>query len=145
MRDEIIRRNMLIIISSLVIFFFASLYIISYTNRKNLENELINVSNILFEKLDKTISEEEMRSEVNIFTANQKWFYVVVTNSYGNYVIDSSTDNDIALSNSKLSAKELKLAKKVDSKSRIYIEDKMIYYIYVFICLCWVLVEACGI
>ncbi len=130
MRDEIIKRNMLIIISSLLVFFFASLYIISYTNRKNLETELINVSNILFEKLDKTISEEEMKNEVNIFTNNQDWFYVVVTNSYGNYVIDSSTDENLEFSNRKLSNDELKLINKIDEKDRIYINNQMIYYIY---------------
>lgn len=130
MRDEIIKRNMIIIISSLLVFFFASLYIISYTNRKNLETELINVSNILFEKLDKTVSEEEIKNEINIFTNNQDWFYVVVTNSYGNYVIDSSTDENLEFSNRKLSSDELKLINKIDEKDRIYIDNQMIYYIY---------------
>lgn len=130
MRDEIIKRNMIIIISSLLVFFFASLYIISYTNRKNLETELINVSNILFEKLDKTVSEEEIKNEINIFTNDQDWFYVVVTNSYGNYVIDSSTDENLEFSNRKLSSDELKLINKIDEKDRIYIDNQMIYYIY---------------
>lgn len=130
MRDEIIKRNMLVIISSLVIFFFASLYIISYTNRKNLENELINVSNILIEKLDNTVSEEEIKNEVNIFTNGQKWFYVVVTNSYGNFVIDSSTDENLETGKRKLKDYELKLIDKIDAKDRIYIDNQMIYYIY---------------
>ena len=130
MRDDIIKRNMILIISCLVIFFFASLYIISYTNRKNLETELVNVSNILIQKLDRTVSEEEMNAEIGDFISNQDWLYIVVTNNYGNYVIDSSTDENLDVAGRKLSPDELKLVNKVNEKDRIYINNGFIYYIY---------------
>ncbi len=121
---------MIIIVASLLIFFFTSLYIISYTNRKSLENELINVSNILFQKLDQTISEDEMKEEINEFTNNQRWFYVVVTNSYGYYVIDSSTDENLEINSQKLTDFELELSQKLNKKDRIYIDNQMMHYIY---------------
>lgn len=130
MRDDIIKRNMILIISCLVIFFFASLYIISYTNRKNLETELVTVSNILIQKLDRTVSEEEMNTEIGDFISNQDWLYIVVTNNYGNYVIDSSTDENLDVAGRKLSQDELKLVNKVNEKDRIYINNGFIYYIY---------------
>lgn len=127
MRDDIIKRNMILIISCLVIFFFASLYIISYTNRKNLETELVNVSNILIQKLDRTVSEEEMNAEIGDFISNQDWLYIVVTNNYGNYVIDTSTDENLETAGRKLTSNELKLVNKLNDKDRIYINNGYIY------------------
>lgn len=128
MRDEIIKRNMVIIVISLVIFFFASLYITSYTNRKNLENQLLHISNILENHLDKTISEAEIKDVINKFTNNQQWLSVVIANSLGDYIIDSSNDDAGFLR--RLTEKELAIVHKsaVDG-DRIYIVEGNLYYI----------------
>ena len=93
MGDQLVRRNLTINIISLILFFFLSLYITSYYNRKNLEENLINISSILNKQIKDSTTEEEIVAIVDRYTQDQTWIKIVVANSLGSIVIDSTDDS----------------------------------------------------
>lgn len=71
-----------------------------------------------------------MKHIVNDFTKNQQWLNIVITNSLGNFVIDSMNDGTGEEIVSKLTEEELNLIAKFHTESeRVYIKDGMLYYI----------------
>lgn len=128
MRNEIIKRNTIITVISLVIFFFVSLFITSYNNRKKLENDLVYISNVFCSQVLATESESEILQLINQYTTNPQWMNISIANSLGTIIYDSRTDNP----SGNLTAKELELANslQVDQK-RLYLDKttQSIYYI----------------
>ncbi len=129
MGDQLIRRNLTITIISLILFFFLSLYITSYYNRKNLEENLINISSILNKQIKDSTTEEEIVEIVDHYTQDQTWIKIVVANSLGSIVIDSTNDSMSEVITMELTEKELSYADEIKAEKRVYIIEGEIYYI----------------
>ncbi|MFA5719820.1 MAG: hypothetical protein WC939_02025, partial [Acholeplasmataceae bacterium] len=92
MRNEIVRKNLIITIVILISFFMISVYISSYFNKKTMERQLINTSMVIKEQLYETTNEEEVKKVVNLYTNQQSWIEVIITNSLGNIIYHSASD-----------------------------------------------------
>ena len=92
MYQELVRRNVIIIALSLVVFLLFALYTTNYINQKNVTNELVYLSKILANEIDQTVSETEVREIVNRFSKDQTWLSIYISNSYGDIMIDSTSD-----------------------------------------------------
>lgn len=130
MRDEIIKRNLIITIVSLLIFFLVSTYIASYSSRKNLEKNLINVSNIVNNQLITSSSFEDINKVVSLYENNDNWLHIVVANSFGIINYNSDVDELEISDKNCLSIEEIKLANDdyLDSE-RIYVSNDYLCYI----------------
>lgn len=129
MRDEIIKRNTIIILISLLLFFIVSLFITSYTSRKSMEQQLINVSTVINNQITETNSQSELEDTIHMFTKNQDWLQIVISNSKGVILIDSSNDAIGDAINSYLGEDELKIIENNIEDDRIYLKDNMICFI----------------
>lgn len=129
MRDEIIKRNTIIILISLLLFFIVSLFITSYTSRKSMEQQLINVSTVINNQITETNSQSELEDVIYVFTKNQDWLQIVISNSKGVILIDSSNDAIGDTINSYLGEDELKIIENNIEDDRIYLKDNMICFI----------------
>lgn len=129
MYQELVRRNVIIIALSLLVFFFLSLYTTNFVNQKNVTTELVYLSRILANEIDNTVSESEVSDVVNKFTENQTWFQISVANSHGYILIDSTSDGIGEGVYSSLTEDELKRAGYIDQTDRTYISQGKIYYI----------------
>lgn len=129
MRDEIIKRNTIIILISLLLFFIVSLFITSYTSRKSMEQQLINVSTVINNQITETNSQSELEDTIHMFTKNQEWLQIVISNSKGVILIDSSNDAIGDAINSYLGEDELKIIENNIEDDRIYLKDNMICFI----------------
>lgn len=89
MYKELIRRNVLILVVSLVSFFFISLSVISVVSNKNLTEDLVGLTTIFVKQLNDCDNEQQMREEVDAFTYNQEWFSVCIAGQDGQIRISS--------------------------------------------------------
>ena len=92
MKDEIIRRNAFITGITLFIFCIFSFTISSYYNLRSLESELISISNVVSYQIKNTTTDEELFSIVDEYGKDQEWYDIVICNSLGNIIKDSSND-----------------------------------------------------
>ena len=129
MRDEIIKRNTLIMIISLLLFFVLSLFITSYTSRKSIEKQLINVSTVINNQILETNTEDELNDVVDSFTKNQEWLQITIISSVGVIIKDSSNDSINESVTNVISDKEIETANFDLDKDRIYLKDNKIYFI----------------
>lgn len=130
MRDEIIKRNIIITIVSLLIFFIVSLFVTSYSSRKSIENQLINISNIINNQLKETTKESEIIEIINDYTKDQEWIEIVVATTNGYIVKDSSDDSIGDDYDVYLDKDELKLLEETDlDYKRVYVRNNMMYFI----------------
>lgn len=125
MRDEIIKKNLIITILSLTLFFLFSIFATSYSIRNTFENEVVSVSQMVENQLNN--EENNDREVINSFTYNQSWLRIIYATDSGLIVIDSESDNvEIAI---QIEQEKLSLLNNVEKKDRIYIEENNIYYI----------------
>ena len=125
MRDEIIKKNLIITISSLLLFFLFSFFATSYSIRNTFENEVVSVSQMVENQLE---NENNNDIEViNNFTYNQTWLKVVYATNSGLIMVDSENDNIDTVQ--RIDDKKLALLDNLEQKDRIYIENNIIYYI----------------
>lgn len=129
MYQELVRRNVIIIALSLVVFLLFALYTTNYINQKNVTSELVYLSKILANEIDQTVSETEVREIVNRFSKDQTWLSIYISNSYGDIMIDSTSDGMGEGVYSSFTAQELELVSRMDPTDRTYIIDGKIYYI----------------
>ncbi|HIT77565.1 MAG TPA: hypothetical protein IAD47_02090 [Candidatus Limihabitans stercoravium] len=129
MYQELVRRNVIIIALSLVVFLLFALYTTNYINQKNVTSELVYLSKILADEIDQTVSETEVREIVNRFSKDQTWLSIYISNSYGDIMIDSTSDGMGEGVYSSFTAQELELVSRMDPSDRTYIIDGKIYYI----------------
>lgn len=129
MYQELVKRNVIIIALSLVVFLLFALYTTNYINQKNVTNELVYLSKILANEIDQTVSETEVREIVNRFSKDQTWLSIYISNSYGDIMIDSTSDGMGEGVYSSFTAQELELVSRMDPSDRTYIIDGKIYYI----------------
>lgn len=129
MKDEIIRRNALITGISLFIFAIFSFSITSYYNLRSLESELISISNVVSYQIKNTTTDEELFSIVDEYGKDQEWYDIVICNSLGNIIKDSSNDGIGTNVNASISEEEVQRAKDSGSEFSLYREDEKIYYI----------------
>ncbi|HKM29625.1 MAG TPA: HAMP domain-containing sensor histidine kinase [Bacilli bacterium] len=129
MGEQLIKRNLTITIVSLILFFFLSLYITSYYNRKNLEENLINITSILNKQIKESLTEAEIEEIVDSYTNDQTWIKIVVANSLGSIVLDSTNDSMSEIITTNLTEKELEYIDESRNSERVYIINSEIYYI----------------
>ena len=125
MRDEIIKKNLIITILSLTLFFLFSIFATSYSIRNTFENEVVSVSQMVENQLNN--EENNDREVINSFTYNQSWLRIIYATDSGLIVIDSESDN--VESAIQIEQEKLSLLNNVEKKDRIYIEENNIYYI----------------
>ena len=125
MRDAIIKKNLIITILSLFLFFVFSFFATSYSIRNSFEKEVVSVSQMIENQLDKENAND--KDVINSFTYNQNWLKLVYATNSGLIIIDSEED-DIGTA-SRIDDEKLSLLEKEDKKDRIYIEENIIYYI----------------
>ena len=125
MRDAIIKKNLIITILSLFLFFVFSFFATSYSIRNSFEKEVVSVSQMIENQLDKENAND--KDVINSFTYNQNWLKLVYATNSGLIIIDSEED-DIGTA-SRIEDEKLSLLEKEDKKDRIYIEENIIYYI----------------
>lgn len=129
MRNEIIKRNVLIVAISLLIFFIASIFITSYNSRKSLEKNLINISNVVSHQIYETNNELELHNVVEQFTQDQDWLQIIITNSSGFVIKDTSNDSIGTTVTQQLTEEELSKCSSDSETDRIYIMDNKMYFI----------------
>lgn len=129
MRNEIIKRNVLIVAISLLIFFIASIFITSYNSRKSLEKNLINISNVVNHQIYETNNELELHDVVEQFTQDQDWLQIIITNSSGFVIKDTSNDSIGTTVTQQLTEEELSKCSSDSETDRIYIMDNKMYFI----------------
>ena len=127
MKDEIIKRTLILTITSLLVFFFITLLVTSNLNRKNLEENLISISTVVNRDISDTTTEGEMAGVVNRYTQDQNYLRIVITNSYGAFIYDSSNDSEDI--NEKLTDKELSYTEEQLPSDRVYVVGKELFYI----------------
>ena len=124
MRDEIIKKNLIITITSLLLFFLFSFFATSYSIRNTFENEVVSVSQMVENQLESNDNDTEV---INSFTYNQSWMKIIYATNTGLIMIDSENDN-VELA-SRIQEDKLALLNNIEVKDRIYIEENNIYYI----------------
>ena len=125
MRDDIIKKNLIITISSLLLFFLFSFFAISYSIRNSFEKEVVSVSQMVETQLNN--DEKDGTEIINSFTYNQSWLRLIYATNSGLIIQDSQ--NDIVDGTLRLDEKTLSLLNNIETKDRIYIQDNIIYYI----------------
>lgn len=92
MRNEIVRKNLILTTIILILFFMVSIFISSYFNKRSLEQQLINISTIIKEQLYETNNDDEVKKVVNLYVDKQSYIEVAVTNSSGVILYHSASD-----------------------------------------------------
>ena len=129
MREEIIKRNLYILTFCLILFYFLSIYVNSYFTHKNLEENIVNISNILISNLSSADDLQDISSTVNEYTKNQQWLSVIVCNDLGEVLIDSDNDNLAEIPHYYIPMEELKYLENDLDDHRVYSQKNRIYYI----------------
>ena len=129
MRDEIIKRNTLIMIVSLLLFFIVSLYITSYTSRKSIEKQLVNISTVINNQILETNTIDELNEVVESFTKNQDWLHITIASNIGVIITDSTDDSINESVTNILTNDELDKISYTIDEERLYLKDNKIYYI----------------
>ena len=91
MRDAIIKKNLIITILSLFLFFVFSFFATSYSIRNSFEKEVVSVSQMIENQLDKENAND--KDVINSFTYNQNWLKLVYATNSGLIIIDSEEDD----------------------------------------------------
>ncbi|MGI6781646.1 MAG: sensor histidine kinase [Acholeplasmataceae bacterium] len=125
MRNEIVRKNLIITTVILIMFFMISLFISSYFNKKSLEKQLINISTIVKEQLYETKNEDEVKSVVNLYVDKQSYIEVAVINSSGVIIYHSASDEIYQT----LSSEEMKHLGDPNDMRKTYQQDDSLYMI----------------
>jgi len=126
MRQEIIRKNLSLTVITILLFFVISLFITSYFNKKNIENNLINISSLIKEQITKTNTDEEVENVVNSYTNQQNWIEVVVINSHGTIIYHSASDEI----NRELPQKEINLMNRPNDLKTVYTSGNSVFIIF---------------
>ena len=93
MNKELIRRNVIILSVSMIVFFLMSFFVTANVNRNNTRQQLIDISRIVGnEIMEETFTESELKNVVNRVTKDQQWLTVCVANTIGTIIIDSRND-----------------------------------------------------
>ena len=129
MRDEIIKKNLIITITSLLLFFLFSFFATNYSIRSTFEKEVVSVSQMVENQLESENSNDV--DVINNFTYNQTWLKIVYATNTGLIIVDSDDDNIAGVN--RIDDEKLNLLNNVEQKDRIYIVDNIIYYITIIL------------
>lgn len=129
MHRELVLKNVIIIAVSLVIFFFLSLFVVNFVNRRNLNGQLESISKVIANDISQTNSESEIRAVVDKFTGDQQWLSIVIATSHGDIIIDSEKDGLPDGAYDSLEAFEMEKAGLVGNSGTLYEKDGRIFYI----------------
>ena len=127
MRERIIRRNIIITTLSLIIFYIVAVFINTGTNRRTIQSNLINISNIIVKQLQDDPSNYE--KIINYYSLTDEWVQVIIASNSGDIIYDSTNDINYSYYNLKISDKDLEIIEKNDvDRKRVYILDNYMYY-----------------
>lgn len=130
MRDDLIKKNILIISIGLLIFYILSIFATSSVSRNTLEQQLINVSKVINTQVKETITEDELYKLVDSYTMDQDWLRIVIADSNGTILKDSSDDSVGNPYYSSLEKNELEIVNTNEKeRDRLYIKDEQIFFI----------------
>lgn len=125
MRNEIVRKNLILTAVTLIVFFLVSIYISSYFNKKVIEEQLVNVSHVVKNQVEGTVSEEELKKVVNFYSSHQDWLEVSVMNSLGVILYNSAQD----LEGKTVSEEDLALFDSLTGEHDVFQSGNMLYMI----------------
>ncbi len=114
MYKELVRRNVLTLVVSLVIFFFISLSVISFVSNRNLMEDLVGLTTVLSNHLDDCNDEQQMQATVDEFAMGQDWFSICIYDSLGQIVLDSDHSQEVEGVEAFLSDYELKMSSRLE-------------------------------
>ena len=103
MRERIIRRNIIITTLSLIIFYIVAVFINTGTNRRTIQSNLINISNIIVKQLQDDPSNYE--KIINYYSLTDEWVQVIIASNSGDIIYDSTNDINYSYYNLKISDK----------------------------------------
>lgn len=130
MNKELIKRNVILLSISMIVFFLMSFFVTANVNRNNTRQQLVDISKIVGnEIIDDTYSEEEVQNVVNRVTKDQQWLTVCVANTIGTIIIDSSNDATGEGQYGTIEKSELDKISEIKEKDRTYIVKGRMYFI----------------
>ena len=130
MRDDLIKKNILIISIGLIIFYILTIFATSSVSKNTLEQQLINVSKVINTQVKATVTEDELYKLVDSYTIEQDWLRIVIADSNGIILKDSSDDSVGSPYYSILEKNELDILKSAEKDSdRLYIKEEQIFFI----------------
>lgn len=130
MNKELIRRNVIILSVSMIVFFLMSFFVTANVNRNNTRQQLIDISRIVGnEIMEETFTESELKNVVNRVTKDQQWLTVCVANTIGTIIIDSINDAMGEGQYGSIDKSELSKVSEINEKDRTYILNGRMYYI----------------
>ncbi len=130
MHRELVRRNVIILTVSMIVFFLLSLYITTLVNRNNSQKQLLYLSKIVSNDImTQTNSEEEVKTLVNAITKEQSWLSVCVATNLGYIIVDSGYDAMGEGQYIRLEQYELDKLNAPDASDRVYISNGRMYYV----------------
>jgi len=95
MYKELVRRNVLILVVSLIAFFFISLSVISIVSNRNLTEDLVGLTTVFSNQLQLCTDEKQMQDKVDEFAGAQQWFNVCIADSDGHILLNSDKSNSV--------------------------------------------------
>lgn len=132
MREEIIRRNTITTIIVLVLFFILSIFINARSVRNNVQASIIASSNVLITRMNNLPNDATTEDYIDICKeySTSDWLMVVLADSEGGYLYDSTNDIDYQFYNMKLDESDILLGKSVSTdKKKIYVKDNKMSFL----------------
>ena len=127
MRNDLVKKNIIIITIGLLLFYVLSIFSTSAVTRNSLEQQLINVSKVIYTQVEKATNDEELYKIIDSYTINQDWLRIVVADSTGLILKDSTDDSVGNPYYTYLEENEIKLINDHESESkRSYISEEEI-------------------
>jgi len=128
MKNEIIKRNILITLITSIVYLLLSFFIMSYSSKMALKDEVLNVSKLFISIIDDKDT-LDVKNEAIKFTDNQDWLILQIADNNGLLLFDSSNDsigND--LNNVYLKDDEIELANNLVDEDKVKTKNNTIYY-----------------
>jgi len=130
MRNDLVKKNIIIITIGLLLFYVLSIFSTSAVSRNSLEQQLINVSKIIYSQVEEATNDEELYKIIDSYTINQDWLRIVVADSTGLILKDSTNDSVGNPYYTYLEENEIKLIDNHESEfKKTYISEEEICFI----------------
>ena len=130
MRNDLVKKNIIIITIGLLLFYVLSIFSTSAVSRNSLEQQLINVSKIIYSQVEEAANDEELYKIIDSYTINQDWLRIVVADSTGLILKDSTNDSVGNPYYTYLEENEIKFIDNHESEfKKTYISDEEICFI----------------
>ena len=130
MRDDLVKKNIIIITIGLLLFYILSIFSTSSVSRRSLEQQLVSVSKVIYTQVDEVVSIDDLYKLVDTYTIDQDWLRIVIADADGLILKDSTDDSIGSPYYSFLEKSELEIVQNYDSENdRLYLHDEEIFFI----------------